>query len=69
MKNLLGIIKELEGKFYVENSNKVVSVLEIGDNIYVGDKVFGYKLNEVDDFLTIMTKENETIILEGTQSL
>ncbi len=69
MKNIIGVIKEQEGQFYVEDSNKIVRTLEIGDNIYFGDKVFGNQFNEVDDFLTILTDTKEVIVLEGTQSL
>lgn len=69
MASLTGIINNLEGKFYAEDENGNVRVLNIGDEINQGEKVFGDANNPAESILEIQTTELETFNVKGTESL
>ena len=50
----VGIVQNLDGKFYALEANGNIKVLEIGDTISQGDKIFGDSTNMYTNTVNIL---------------
>ncbi len=75
MAQLIGIIQEISGVFYVKGTNGEMRVLKAGDQLFAGETIIGDSGNSAQSFITFALNEggkeytvsaNEQLLLDNT---
>lgn len=64
----VGIVQNLDGKFYALEANGNIKVLEIGDTISQGDKIFGDSTNMYTNTVNILFNDGHTLTIAGVDN-
>ena len=64
----VGIVQNLDGKFYVQEVNGNVKILKVGDTLVQGDKVFGDPANLSSNKLNIIGNDGNLLTVSGVDS-